>query len=161
MFENSFRGERERLAQQDARARIRSSSSAFACECAEPPTESRKLCTAARRCLGSRGETPSLLFFCRRFLFQTKRKCRNAGGLYHLIIARSEGREWTLQFYLCRSRGSGASGSPHPTKYAAIRLSKFRGRMASAPAAYIYYFEQSKITPQSRLTPSRLTYRGA
>ena len=112
MFENSFRGERERLAQQDARARISSSSSAFACECAEPPTESRKLCTAARRCLGSRGETPSLLFFCRRFLFQTKRKCRNAGGLYHLIIARSEGREWTLQFYfvpLARQRCIGVA----------------------------------------------------
>ena len=39
----------ERLAKQDARACIRSSSSAFACECAEQLLESRKLCTAARR----------------------------------------------------------------------------------------------------------------
>ena len=45
----------ERLAKQDARARTRSSSGAFACECAELPTESRKLCTAARRSRGYRG----------------------------------------------------------------------------------------------------------
>ena len=35
-----------RLAKQDARARTSSSSGAFACECAEQLTESRKLCTA-------------------------------------------------------------------------------------------------------------------
>ncbi len=29
---------------------------------------------------------PVLLFFCRRFLFQIKRKCRNAGSIYCLII---------------------------------------------------------------------------
>ena len=46
---------RERLAKQDARARTRSSSGAFACECAELTTESRELCTAARRCRGYRG----------------------------------------------------------------------------------------------------------
>ena len=202
-------GARERLAKQDARARTRSSSGAFAGECAEQLIESRERCTAARRC-GCRAGTARLLFFCRRFLFQIKRKCRNAGSIYRLIMVCSEGRNQlaTIQPYYnfvsaspisdsrkgcpyevrclkfvrilkgerssplrsakrafpkisCRSRGSGASGSPHPTKYAAIRLSKFRGRMAYAPAAYIYYFEQSKITPQSRLTPSRLPYRGA
>ena len=42
----------ERLAKQDARARIRSSSGAFAGECAELPTEQHKLCTAARRSRG-------------------------------------------------------------------------------------------------------------
>ena len=31
-----------------------------------------------------------MLFFCRRFLFQIKRKCRNAGSIYLLIIVRSE-----------------------------------------------------------------------
>ena len=43
----------------------------------------------------------SLLFFCRRFLFQIKRKCRNAGSVYHLIIVRSEGRNQlsTIQLY--------------------------------------------------------------
>ena len=66
--------------------------SAFACECAEQLTESRKLCTAAWRCRGYRGIPPVLLFFCRRFLFQTKRKCRNAGSIYLLIIVRSEGK---------------------------------------------------------------------
>ena len=40
----------ERLAKQDARARIRSSSGTFACECAEQPIASRELCAAARRC---------------------------------------------------------------------------------------------------------------
>ena len=52
--------------------------SEFTGECAELPTEQHKLCTAARRSAGSRGEALSLLFFCRRFLLQIKRKCRNA-----------------------------------------------------------------------------------
>ena len=41
---------------------------------------------------GSRGGVLSLLFFCRRFLFQIKRKCRNAGSIYRLIMVCSEGR---------------------------------------------------------------------
>ena len=65
--------------------------SAFTCECAEQLTESRKLCTAARRCRGYRGIPPVLLFFCRRFLFQIKRKCRNAGSVKYLIIVGREG----------------------------------------------------------------------
>ena len=89
---SQLRQVRERLAKQDARARTRSSSGAFACECAEQLTESRKLCTAARRCRGYRGIPPVLLFFCRRFLFQIKRKCRNAESVYHLIIVGREGR---------------------------------------------------------------------
>jgi len=52
VFESSLRGARERLAKQDARARTRSSSGAFAGECAEQPIESRELCTAAWRCRG-------------------------------------------------------------------------------------------------------------
>ena len=93
-------GARERLAKQDARARTRSSSGAFAGECAEQLIESRERCTAARRC-GCRAGTARLLFFCRRFLFQIKRKCRNAGSVYHLIIVRSEGRNQlsTIQLY--------------------------------------------------------------
>ena len=90
VFESFLRGARERLAKQDARARIRSSSSAVACECAEQLLESRKLCTAARRC-GCRAGTARLLFFCRRFLFQIKRKCRNAGSVKSLIIVGREG----------------------------------------------------------------------
>ena len=72
-------------------ARTRSSSGAFAGECAELPTEICKLSTAARRC-GCRAGTARLLFFCRRFLFQIKRKCRNAGSIYRLIMVCSEGR---------------------------------------------------------------------
>ena len=45
----------ERLAKQDARARTRSSSGAFAGECAEQLIESRKLSTAVRRSRGYRG----------------------------------------------------------------------------------------------------------
>ena len=65
--------------------------SEFTCECAEQLTESRKLCTAARRCRGYRGIPPVLLFFCRHF-FQIKRKCRNAKSVKSLIIVRSEGK---------------------------------------------------------------------
>ena len=83
IFSGKARG---RLAKQDARARTRSSSGAFACECAELLTESRELCTAARRC-GCRAGTARLLFFCRRFLFQIKRKCRNASGIKYLIVS--------------------------------------------------------------------------
>ena len=80
VFDKPTKGARERLAKQDARARTRSSSGAFACECAELPIESRELCTAARRC-GCRAGTARLLFFCRRFLFQIKRKCRNVENI--------------------------------------------------------------------------------
>ena len=90
----------ERLAEQDARARTRSSSGAFACECAEQLTESRKLCPAAWRCRGYRGIPPVLLFFCRRFLFQIKRKCRNAGSIKYWIVAGREGRVQILQIYI-------------------------------------------------------------
>ena len=70
--------------------RTRSSSGAFARECAEQLIESRKLSTAARRC-GCRAGTARLLFFCRRFFSQTEKKCRNAGSIYCLIIVGREG----------------------------------------------------------------------
>ena len=38
-----------------------------------------------------------LLFFCRRFLFQIKRKCRNAGSIKYWIVA---GREGRVQIYI-------------------------------------------------------------
>ena len=52
VFESFLREARERLAKQDARARTRSSSGAFARECAEQLIENRELYTAARRCGG-------------------------------------------------------------------------------------------------------------
>ena len=42
----------------------------------------------------------SLLFFCRRFLFQIKRKCRNADSIKYSIVARREGRVQILQFHI-------------------------------------------------------------
>ena len=65
--------------------------SEFTGECAELLTESRELGTAARRCGGTGGISPVLLFFCRRFLFQIKRKCRNAESVKSLIIVGREG----------------------------------------------------------------------
>ena len=67
--------------------------SEFTGECAEQLIESRERCTAVWRCRGYRGIPPVLLFFCRRFLFQIKRKCRNAGSIYRLIIVGREGSE--------------------------------------------------------------------
>ena len=107
--------------------------SEFTGECAELPTESRKLCAAARRSRGYRGIPPALLFFCRRFLFQIKRKCRNAESVKSLIIVGREGSKpiinkskllyrlpliadsrkgcpyEQLAIDICRSRGIGAS----------------------------------------------------
>ena len=49
---------------------------------------------------GHRGIPPVLLFFCRRFLFQIKRKCRNAGSIYHLIIVGREDRVQILRVHI-------------------------------------------------------------
>ena len=42
----------------------------------------------------------SFAFFCRHFLFQIKRKCRNAGSIKYSIVARREGRVQILQFHI-------------------------------------------------------------
>ena len=95
--------------------------SEFTGECAELLTESRGLCTAARRC-GCRAGTARLLFFCRRFLFQIKRKCRNAGSVYHLIMVCSEGRVQILQFHIVPLARQRCVESPHPTSCASKKL---------------------------------------
>ena len=127
----------ERLAKQDARARTRSSSGAFARECAEQLIESRKLSTAARRC-GCRAGTARLLFFCRRFLFQIKRKCRSAGSIYLLIIVRREDRVQILQFHIVPLARQRCVESPHPTSCASINLCRFCGRIIFAPTAHLF-----------------------
>ena len=43
----------------------------------------------------------SLLFFCRRFLFQIKRKCRNAERRYHLIVVGRKGKGKLSTFQNC------------------------------------------------------------
>ena len=50
---------------------------------------------------GSRGAALSLLFFCRRFLFQIKRKCRNAERRYHLIVVGRKGKGKLSTFQNC------------------------------------------------------------
>ena len=65
----------ERLTKQDARARIRSSSGTFACECAEQSIASRELCAAARRCgcrAGAAHRKASTHRFCAAKLFALK-----------------------------------------------------------------------------------------
>ena len=81
----------------------------------------------------------SLLFFCRRFLFQIKRKCRNAGSVKSLIIVGREGRYKILRIHIV-----------------SIKLYRFRGRMISAPTAYISFIalSEAKQTPQSWLRQS-------
>ena len=69
----------ERLALQAARARTRSSSSAFAGECAELLTESRELGTAARLRGGTGGDSPCFAFLLQAFSFSNKKKMPKRG----------------------------------------------------------------------------------
>ena len=69
----------ERLAKQDARARIRSSSGAFAGECAELLTENRELGTAARHSRGTGGIPPCFAFLLQAFSFSNKKKMPKRG----------------------------------------------------------------------------------
>ena len=79
----------ERLAKQDARARIVWAKRVYGRMCRATDWEPQTMyCGAALR--GARGETSSLPFLCRRFFSQTEKKCRNAGSVKSLII---EGRE--------------------------------------------------------------------
>ena len=133
---------------------------------------------------GSRGETPSLPFLCRRFFSQTEKKCRNAGSIYCLIIVGREGSKPIINksklLYRLPSIADSREGSlrtignrhlplarhrcvesPHPAKYKTISHYKFCGQIISAPTAYICCFERSKTPSQSRLTPSQLPCRGA
>ena len=75
--------------------------SEFTGECAELLTESRELGTAARLRGGTGGIPPVLLFFCRRFLFQIKRKCRNAERRYYLIVVGRKGKGKLSTFQNC------------------------------------------------------------
>ena len=61
--------------------------------------------------VGSRGETPSLPFLCRRFFSQTEKKCRNAGSIYCLIIVGREGNSQYKQIKIVVS-ASADSGQP-------------------------------------------------
>ena len=152
-FESFLRWARERLAKQDARARTRSSSGAFACECAELPTESRELSAAARRC-GCRAGTARLLFFCRRFLFQIKRKCRNTESVYHLIIMRSEGRSRLSQFitlYRLSPITDSRKGCPYEVRR--LKIVQISGLDVIRPYrslfllfTFTYYFKWNELT---------------
>ena len=100
---------RERLAKQDARVRTRSSSGAFACECAELTTESRELCTAARRCRGYRGAAHrkvSTHRFCAAkllalksigFLMTGKKKARRNAPAFQAFFSRHGAKRLTFK----------------------------------------------------------------
>ena len=81
----------ERLAKQDARARIAWAKRVYGrmCRAADWEPRARYRGAASRGYRG--GIPPVLLFFCRRFLFQIKRKCRNAESVKSLIIVGREG----------------------------------------------------------------------
>ena len=80
----------ERLAKQDARVRIVWAKRVYGrmCRVAYWVVQAMYCGTVFA---GSRGEALSLLFFCRRFLFQIKRKCRNAGSVKYFLRVGSEG----------------------------------------------------------------------
>ena len=80
-----------RLAKQDARARIVWTKRVYGRMCWAADWEPRAVyCGSALR--GYRGDSPLFCFsFARRFLFQIKRKCRNAESVKSLIIAGREG----------------------------------------------------------------------
>ena len=69
----------------------------------------------------------SLLFFCRRFLFQIKRKCRNTGSVYHLIMVCSEGRVQILQFHIVPLARQRCVGVAAPYKLRVNKSRKFAG----------------------------------
>ena len=106
---SQLRQARERLAKQDARARIRSSSGTFACECAEHLTESRKLCTAARRCGGVQGAAHrkvSTHRFCAAkllalksigFLMTGKKKARRNAPAFQAFFSRHGAKRLTFK----------------------------------------------------------------
>ena len=150
VFESFLIEARERLAKQDARARTRSSSGAFARECAEQLIENRELYTAARRCGGTGGFPPVLLFFCRHFLFQIKRKCRNAGSVYHLIMVCSEGRVQILQFHIVPLTRHRCVEVAAPYKFYVNNFAQTSRSDDICPyhTRFTYYFERSE-TPLS------------
>ena len=98
-----------RLAEQDARARTRSISGAFACECAEQLTESRKLCTAAWRCRGYRGAAHrkvSTHRFCAakllalksiEFLMTGKKKARRNAPAFQALFSQHGAKRLTFK----------------------------------------------------------------
>ena len=101
---------------------------------------------------GSRGGALSLLFFCRRFLFQIKRKCRNAGSIYHLIIVHSEGKKRFLRGFRAAVAAAVRRGrrtlqvapnrlqisihQPVLSYYAALYMQKSRQRCVEVAAPY-------------------------
>ena len=144
--------------------------SEFTGECAELLTESRELCTAARRC-GCRAGTARLLFFCRRFLFQIKRKCRNAECIYHLIMVRSEGKSQLPTNHNCYGSVSAApitdsrKGCPYGVRVNKIVQISRADSICPYPVLFHYSLlvitlSASETTSQPRLTPSQRPLQG-
>ncbi len=80
---------------------------------------------------GSRGGALSLLFFCRRFFFLIKRKCRNAGSIYHLIIVHSEGKKRFLRGF--RAAVAAAVRRGHRT----LQVAPNRLQISNPPTCFV------------------------
>ena len=99
-----------------------------------------------------------MLFFCRRFLFQIKRKCRNAGNIKSLTMVGRECRVQILRVHIVPLSRQRVVGVADPYK---IRGNKIvRGSRANDICPYRIPFHYSllpitlskaKQTPQSRL----------
>ena len=117
----------------------------------------------------------SLLFFCRRFLFQIKRKCRNAGSIYHLIIVHSEGKKRFLRGFRAAVAAAVRRGrrtlqvapnrlqisihQPVLSYYAALYIQKSRqtllpGLMLFYVVWYAVLFDFIKVPASCCLSPS-------
>ena len=120
---------------------------------------------------GSRGEALSLLFFCRRFLFQIKRKCRNAECIYHLIMVRSEGKSQLPTNHNCYGSVSAApitdsrKGCPYGVRVNKIVQISRADSICPYPVLFHYSLlvitlSASETTSQPRLTPSQRPLQG-
>ena len=120
---------------------------------------------------GSRGSALSLLFFCRRFLFQIKRKCRNAECIYHLIMVRSEGKSQLPTNHNCYGSVSAApitdsrKGCPYGVRVNKIVQISRADSICPYPVLFHYSLlvitlSASETTSQPRLTPSQRPLQG-
>ena len=120
---------------------------------------------------GSRGSALSLLFFCRRFLFQIKRKCRNAECIYHLIMVRSEGKSQLPTNHNCYGSVSTApitdsrKGCPYGVRVNKIVQISRADSICPYPVLFHYSLlvitlSASETTSQPRLTPSQRPLQG-
>ena len=106
---------------------------------------------------GSRGEALSLLFFCRRFLFQIKRKCRNAENIKCLLMVGRKGRV-RIPVPLARQRCVGVAAPYKLCANKSLQTSR-ADDIRLYCIHFIYCFERSETNLSVALR--QLPYRGA